>query len=158
MKKVIAVLSDNHYCLTTFATATKNRWYVAYLVTVVKEEKLTSIAKDEHKLPDVGTVMCGVGGHVYRISEISPSNICAVCYKDGNNRIEKKFYCNKHFKELTCTQPITGTGNIPGRNQPCHCGSGKKYKQCCLANDRHQPRHYFNSRYKTNKLATKKTA
>ena len=23
----------------------------------------------------------------------------------------------------------------PGRNQPCHCGSGKKYKQCCLAKD-----------------------
>ena len=24
---------------------------------------------------------------------------------------------------------------IPGRNDPCHCGSGKKYKQCCLAKD-----------------------
>ena len=23
----------------------------------------------------------------------------------------------------------------PGRNQPCYCGSGKKYKQCCLAKD-----------------------
>jgi tetratricopeptide (TPR) repeat protein len=22
-----------------------------------------------------------------------------------------------------------------GRNDPCHCGSGKKYKQCCLAPD-----------------------
>lgn len=22
-----------------------------------------------------------------------------------------------------------------GRNEPCPCGSGKKYKQCCLAND-----------------------
>ena len=22
----------------------------------------------------------------------------------------------------------------PGRNDPCPCGSGKKYKQCCLAN------------------------
>ena len=24
---------------------------------------------------------------------------------------------------------------IPGRNDPCHCGSGKKYKQCCLEKD-----------------------
>jgi hypothetical protein len=24
---------------------------------------------------------------------------------------------------------------IPGRNDPCHCGSGKKYKKCCLAKD-----------------------
>jgi tetratricopeptide (TPR) repeat protein len=23
----------------------------------------------------------------------------------------------------------------PGRNDPCHCGSGKKYKRCCLASD-----------------------
>ena len=23
----------------------------------------------------------------------------------------------------------------PGRNEPCHCGSGRKYKQCCLAKD-----------------------
>jgi len=22
----------------------------------------------------------------------------------------------------------------PGRNDPCSCGSGKKYKQCCLKN------------------------
>ena len=24
---------------------------------------------------------------------------------------------------------------VPGRNEPCHCGSGKKYKQCHLAKD-----------------------
>jgi len=23
----------------------------------------------------------------------------------------------------------------PGRNEPCHCGSGRKYKHCCLAQD-----------------------
>ncbi len=23
----------------------------------------------------------------------------------------------------------------PGRNEPCHCGSGKKYKHCCLVED-----------------------
>jgi tetratricopeptide (TPR) repeat protein len=23
----------------------------------------------------------------------------------------------------------------PGRNEPCHCGSGNKYKKCCLARD-----------------------
>ena len=26
--------------------------------------------------------------------------------------------------------PIKG-GDKPGRNEPCLCGSGKKYKQCC---------------------------
>ena len=23
----------------------------------------------------------------------------------------------------------------PGRNNPCHCGSGNKYKRCCLSKD-----------------------
>lgn len=25
--------------------------------------------------------------------------------------------------------------NALGRNDPCHCGSGKKYKHCCLVKD-----------------------
>ena len=32
-------------------------------------------------------------------------------------------------------------GNKPrraviGRNEPCHCGSGKKYKRCCLSHEK----------------------
>lgn len=30
------------------------------------------------------------------------------------------------------TDPIRA---FPGRNDPCHCGSGRKYKHCCLAKD-----------------------
>ena len=30
------------------------------------------------------------------------------------------------------------TSTLPGRNQPCHCGSGRKYKHCCLEKDRAQ--------------------
>lgn len=29
----------------------------------------------------------------------------------------------------------TTASKRPGRNEPCHCGSGRKYKQCCLAKD-----------------------
>jgi len=29
----------------------------------------------------------------------------------------------------------TATTARPGRNEPCHCGSGRKYKQCCLEKD-----------------------
>jgi hypothetical protein len=29
----------------------------------------------------------------------------------------------------------THTTARPGRNEPCHCGSGKKYKHCCLEKD-----------------------
>ena len=27
------------------------------------------------------------------------------------------------------------TVQAPGRNDPCHCGSGRKYKLCCLEKD-----------------------
>jgi hypothetical protein len=27
------------------------------------------------------------------------------------------------------------TAPRPGRNEPCHCGSGRKYKHCCLEKD-----------------------
>lgn len=34
---------------------------------------------------------------------------------------------------LNPPQPATRSVHI-GRNDPCSCGSGKKYKKCCLAN------------------------
>ena len=33
------------------------------------------------------------------------------------------------------TMPAEPTVDRPGRNDPCHCGSGKKYKRCCLEKD-----------------------
>jgi hypothetical protein len=29
----------------------------------------------------------------------------------------------------------TPPAQLPGRNDPCHCGSGKKYKKCCEDKD-----------------------
>jgi SEC-C motif len=31
--------------------------------------------------------------------------------------------------------PQSDVTQRPGRNEPCHCGSGRKYKQCCLGKD-----------------------
>lgn len=30
---------------------------------------------------------------------------------------------------------MTQASKTPGRNAPCPCGSGRKYKQCCLEKD-----------------------
>jgi hypothetical protein len=30
---------------------------------------------------------------------------------------------------------VASPGRSLGRNDPCHCGSGRKYKQCCLEKD-----------------------
>ncbi|HCY41852.1 MAG TPA: hypothetical protein DHV48_10930 [Prolixibacteraceae bacterium] len=33
------------------------------------------------------------------------------------------------------------------RNEVCPCGSGQKFKNCCIPKFEHKPRHYFNSRF-----------
>ena len=33
-------------------------------------------------------------------------------------------------------EPIKKDKAPPGRNDPCPCGSGKKYKQCCAKKDK----------------------
>ena len=36
------------------------------------------------------------------------------------------------LKNAEKVEPIKADG-VPGRNDPCPCGSGKKYKKCCGA-------------------------
>ena len=42
--------------------------------------------------------------------------------------------------EPPVTSPIRKTGARVGRNDPCPCGSGKKYKRCHLEKDAHKQR------------------
>jgi len=47
-------------------------------------------------------------------------------------------------KMPTAKMPATKTSpakvDRPGRNEPCPCGSGRKYKQCCLEKDEAEAR------------------
>lgn len=44
---------------------------------------------------------------------------------------ERAVYCAKKVRELALkTKPISVSSKV-GRNDPCTCGSGKKYKKCC---------------------------
>jgi uncharacterized protein YecA (UPF0149 family) len=40
----------------------------------------------------------------------------------------------KLIKDTEKVKPVAAAGQ-PGRNDPCPCGSGKKYKKCCGAKD-----------------------
>lgn len=49
----------------------------------------------------------------------------------------ERFYANAEDCEITNPEQIRlcepAKRNVrPSRNQPCPCGSGRKYKQCCL--------------------------
>ena len=40
------------------------------------------------------------------------------------------------------TRPIVRDNKKISRNDPCPCGSGKKYKNCCLNTGRYETTHY----------------
>lgn len=39
--------------------------------------------------------------------------------------------CNHHHHHHDVLKPIVRDNPKVGRNDPCICGSGKKYKKCC---------------------------
>jgi len=43
---------------------------------------------------------------------------------------------------LPKTRPIVRDNKKIGRNDPCPCGSGKKYKNCCMKSGKYETTHY----------------
>jgi preprotein translocase subunit SecA len=48
------------------------------------------------------------------------------------NRREKQQYTLSRGEQVAETAPVKREGKKVGRNDPCPCGSGKKYKKCCF--------------------------
>jgi preprotein translocase subunit SecA len=46
---------------------------------------------------------------------------------------QKQDYILSRGEDVPATQTVKREGQKIGRNDPCHCGSGKKYKKCCGA-------------------------
>ena len=68
---------------------------------------------------------------IYQIEDTVKEMSWWACFK--NEKEEKKDF-EKMFKKLSqlLEEEITSNSNTKaGRNDPCPCGSGKKYKQCC---------------------------
>jgi SEC-C motif-containing protein len=43
------------------------------------------------------------------------------------------FYLDGAAKAISHTETKKQDPNVPSKNSPCPCGSGKKYKRCCGA-------------------------
>lgn len=158
MKKVIALLPNGYQILTTPLTATKNKYWITYNVEVVLAAPETDPSKTDNKtVPKVGMLIKGFGGYIYQLTKVDPLYICFDCYEKGANRIGNSFYCNCHFKKHVVTDPIKRVDEKIHRNAPCICGSGKKFKRCCLPKQEIKGGHYYNSEYKRREQI-KKTA
>lgn len=54
------------------------------------------------------------------------------CNSCRRRRAMKARMCRQCYNRYTGSpKPIRG-GQLPGRNEPCPCGSGMKFKLCCL--------------------------
>jgi hypothetical protein len=149
MQKVIALNEKEERVLTTRTTAEKHNWWITHNLTVTILP-VTSQTPRTSTEPDEGNIMESKG-RFYRIIESEKILICSICKEPAKFKIDKRFYCKKHYKHLMLTRPIRRGIILPNRNDTCTCGSGKKYKNCCLKNYEHTPRHYFNSRYMENR-------
>lgn len=144
MKKVIALLETEQRILTTRETAKKNHWWITHNleVNILPSNLLSSNTSIE---PEVGNIMEGPNNRFYKILKSEKVLICTVCEQKANFKIGCRFYCKKHYKHLILTKPIRRNIIQPNRNELCSCGSGQKFKNCCISKLDHKPRHYFNS-------------
>lgn len=57
-----------------------------------------------------------------------------ICYQPASQKmLAQKKDKNSHLTIKTLVPKSNTLGQKePGRNDPCHCGSGKKYKKCCI--------------------------
>ena len=81
--------------------------------------------KEKQILPD--TIM----GDMERYDESSSETVEAAV---GAEPSVPRFYIHK-------TRPIVRDYGKIGRNEPCPCGSHKKYKNCCLASGKYETTH-----------------
>ena len=73
---------------------------------------------------------------VYRIKEDTLEKLCMVRIQkeeeiDEMQSKQKQDYMMNRGEEVTTPTTVKRTSDKVGRNDPCPCGSGKKYKKCC---------------------------
>ena len=71
----------------------------------------------------------GEDGHTGRV------HFRATCRDDGGFAVleERSRFVREHNHWLYLDGEHTVTALKPGRNDPCPCGSGRKFKKCCAA-------------------------
>lgn len=148
MKKVIALNEKEIRVLTTRKTSEKNEWWITHNLEVAILPLITDKPKISTE-PEVGNIMEG-GNRFYKVLKSEKVLICSICKQKANFKIGYRFFCKKHYKHLMLTRPIRRAILQPNRNETCHCGSGKKFKICCIHTLGHNPRRYFNSRFAEN--------
>ncbi len=67
------------------------------------------------------------------IHDVAKATAWWQCFANDQLRTFETDASKEKYKSMTTPEPIRATPKV-GRNEPCPCGSGKKYKKCCGAN------------------------
>ena len=60
-----------------------------------------------------------------------PERFCDIIKTMARHRaLAMEYRCKNPRPTRRSVKPVQVV-QLPGRNDPCHCGSGKKYKKCC---------------------------
>ena len=106
------------------------------LLDVLPRDVLDELNRGDIDLKDPA-FLDGLMDHVSRLSMASP--------REGQRILGKVIKLKKLISrslrdsdpQVAVSPTITRTGQRVGRNDACPCGSGKKYKQCCLRKQPH---------------------
>ena len=101
------------------------------LLAVLPEDVLAELKRGELDRNDPA-FLDGLMDHVARLSQSDP--------RFGQRILGKVIRLRKRIaRDLRTSDPeavvsstVIGSNRRVGRNDPCPCGSGRKYKQCCL--------------------------
>jgi hypothetical protein len=84
-------------------------------------------------------VSLNLRGGVKTLRRHAKIGVCAYCKKHPIFKTEGDGtgICQKCLHRKMTVQPIKAQDS-PGRNDPCPCGSGKKFKRCCIRGESDQ--------------------
>jgi hypothetical protein len=132
--------------LLTVAQSEELSWErKAYALLVAAElSKTHDVQNTDHLQNLLSVLQCQVYGdeamHLLTLAQV----ILEEEYEEGNNNFRHFLSQTDPLKFLPVEKPPVRIGDggtvrraVPklGRNAPCHCGSGKKYKKCCYETD-----------------------
>jgi hypothetical protein len=142
-REVLETMRDGHAgdCVldTTFATG------LVWNLIDLRATEFADLILELYARELVETLMVGSGENVLAEMELPagkpvPLQSMAKFYRELNPSVPSRDTPN--FLNLADSLPVTSTAPKrnqapendfePGRNDPCPCGSGKKYKKCCL--------------------------
>src|SRR5690606_1615207 len=111
----------------------KDSWDGHHIIEL--EEAIGQLEKGEDLYPDIDTPLCLTRGTTWReeYADAEEYFYDDESFEDIDSDLEIPDYF-QHEGGLKPQQPIIKE-NKTGRNDPCPCGSGKKYKKCCLGKD-----------------------